>query len=180
MTDLHQRLTLPRERSMCCGGTSRNLLPKKMRESELLFPSVMGGFRARSALDKSFDEVSKAIRLKFNFTPRGMRRTYQDLARAARIHDAVKRAISGYATPAMQLHHSTASGDEVKHALAKVASDTRDLRARKAGAAAPLPDGAWRLGAQRALKGREHRNRRSRADVLCQRSPGYRMLTLGY
>jgi integrase len=97
------------------------LLPKKMRESELLFPSVTGGFRARSVLDKPFDEVSKAIGLKFNFTPRGMRRTYQDLCRAAGIHDAVTRVISGHATPAMQLHYSTARNHEVKEALAKLA-----------------------------------------------------------
>lgn len=57
----------------------------------------------------------------FDFTPRGMRRTYQDLARAAGIHDAVTHAILCHATPAMQLHYSTASVDEVKHALAKVA-----------------------------------------------------------
>ena len=92
-----------------------------MRESELLFPAVTGGFRARSVLDKPFDEVSKAIGLKFNFTPRGMRRTYQDLARAAGIHDAVTRMIFDHATPTMQLHYSTARGDEVKDALAKVA-----------------------------------------------------------
>lgn len=58
--------------------------------------------------------------------PRGMRRTYQDLVRAAGIHDAVTRAISGHATLAMQLHYSTASGDEVKHALAKVARMATD------------------------------------------------------
>jgi hypothetical protein len=34
---------------------------------------------------------------------------------------AVTRAISGHATPAMQLHYSTAHGGEVKQALAKVA-----------------------------------------------------------
>ena len=62
----------------------------------------------------------------FNFTPRGMRRTYQDLARAAGIHDAVTRAISGHATPAMQLHYSTARGGEVKQALAKVAKLATD------------------------------------------------------
>src|SRR5262249_35147697 len=88
---------------------------------ELLFPAVTGGFRARAVLDKPFDEVGKEIGLKFNFTPRGMRRTYQDLARAAGIHDAVTRAISGHATSATQLHYSTARGDEVKDALARVA-----------------------------------------------------------
>ncbi len=50
-----------------------------------------------------------------------MRRTYQDRTRAAGVHDAVTRAISGHATSAMQLHYSTARGDEVRTALAQVA-----------------------------------------------------------
>lgn len=121
-TDLHQRLTLPRNLlDVLRWHVDEQLLHTPMRMSDLLFPSVTGGFRARSVLDKPFDEVSKAIELRFNFTPRGMRRTYQDLARAAGIHDAVTRAISGHATPAMQLHYSTARGGEVKQALAKVA-----------------------------------------------------------
>lgn len=121
-TDLHQRLTLPRELlDVLKWHVNEQLLHTPMRMSDLLFPSVHGGYRARSVLDKPFDEVSKAIGLKINFTPRGMRRTYQDLARAAGIHDAVTRAISGHATPAMQLHYSTARGGEVKQALAKVA-----------------------------------------------------------
>jgi hypothetical protein len=93
-----------------------------MRESELLFPAVTGGFRARSCLDKPFAAVCEKIKLAYRFTPRGMRRTYQDLARAAGIHDAVTRAISGHATTEMQLHYSTARGSEVKQALAKVAN----------------------------------------------------------
>jgi integrase len=121
-TDLHQRLTLPPELlDVLRWHVDEQLLHKSMRMSDLLFPSVHGGFRARSVLDKPFDEVNTALKLKFNFTPRGMRRTYQDLARAAGIHDAVTRAISGHATPAMQLHYSTARGGEVKQALAKVA-----------------------------------------------------------
>ncbi len=121
-TDLHQRLTLPRELlDVLRWHVNEQLLHTSMRMSDLLFPSVTGGFRARSVLDKPFDDVSQAIGLKFNFTPRGMRRTYQDLARAAGIHDAVTRAISGHTTPTMQLHYSTARGGEVKKALAKVA-----------------------------------------------------------
>jgi len=121
-TDLHQRLTLPSELlDVLRWHVDEQLLHAKMRMSDLMFPSTRGGFRSRSALDKPFDEVSKAIKLPFNFTPRGMRRTYQDLARAAGIHDAVTRAISGHATPAMQLHYSTARGGEVKDALARVA-----------------------------------------------------------
>jgi hypothetical protein len=121
-TDLHQRLTLPRELlDVLRWHVDEQLLHTPMRMSELLFPSVSGGFRARSVLDKPFEEVSKAIGLPFRFTPRGMRRTYQDLARAAGIHDVVTRAISGHVTPAMQQHYSTARGSEVKQALAKVA-----------------------------------------------------------
>lgn len=143
-TDLHQRLALPRELlDVLRWHVDEQLLHTPMRMSELLFPSVSGGFRARSVLDKPFDDVSKKIGLKFNFTPRGMRRTYQDLARAAGIHDAVTRAISGHATPAMQLHYSTARGAEVKEALSKVAQiatarakviniDTARQRQRKA------------------------------------------------
>lgn len=37
------------------------------------------------------------------------------------VHDAVTRAISGHATSTMQLHYSTARGNEVRAALAQVA-----------------------------------------------------------
>lgn len=121
-TDLHQRLALPPELlDVLRWHVDNVLLPHKMRHSELLFPATTGGFRSRSCLDKPFAAVSKAIALPHRFTPRGMRRTYQDLARAAGVHDAVTRAISGHATPAMQLHYSTARGDEVRTALAQVA-----------------------------------------------------------
>lgn len=121
-TDLHQRLALPSELlDVLRWHVDEQLRRERMRLSDLLFPSVHGGYRARSALDKPFKEVCAAIDLKFSFTPRGMRRTYQDLARAAGIHDVVTRAISGHATPEMQQHYSTASSGEVQQALAKVA-----------------------------------------------------------
>lgn len=61
---------------------------------------------------------------------------YQDLARAAGVHDAVTRAISGHATPAMQMRYSTARSGEVRTALAKVAGiatgrDVIDLAAER-------------------------------------------------
>jgi hypothetical protein len=49
-----------------------------------------------------------------------MRRTYQDLARALGIHDAVTRAISGHATVEMQMRYSTARSHEVRDALAQM------------------------------------------------------------
>ena len=121
-TDLHQRLTLPPELlDVLHWHVDEMLTQSKMRSSELLFPAITGGFRSRSCLDKPFADVAAAIQLPHRITPRGMRRTYQDLARAAGVHDAVTRAISGHATSAMQLHYSTARGDEVRSALAQVA-----------------------------------------------------------
>ena len=49
-----------------------------------------------------------------------MRRTFQDLARAAQVHDVVTRAISGHSTETMQRHYSTVNGDEMRAGLAKV------------------------------------------------------------
>lgn len=139
-TDLHQRLALPPEMlDVLRWHVDERLLHTKMRMSELLFPSVTGGFRSRSCLDKPFEEAAEAIELKYNFTPRGMRRTYQDLARAAGIHDAVTRAISGHATVEMQMRYSTARSNEVRTALQRMSSiatgatiiDLDDARRRK-------------------------------------------------
>lgn len=49
-----------------------------------------------------------------------MRRSFQDLARAASVSDIVTRAISGHATEAMQHHYSTVAGAEVCDGLAAV------------------------------------------------------------
>jgi hypothetical protein len=51
-----------------------------------------------------------------------MRRTFQDLARAAEVRDIVTRAVSGHATEAMQQRYSTVSMDERREGLAKVIS----------------------------------------------------------
>ena len=91
-----------------------------MRESELLFPSTSGGYRAPSCLDKPIREIASAAKIGKALTPRFMRRTFQDLGRAASVHDFVVRAISGHATTSMQEHYSSVSGDEVRTGLAKV------------------------------------------------------------
>lgn len=92
-----------------------------MRDSELLFPSDTGGFRATSVLKKPFDDVAKAIGLKKHVSPRAMRRTFQDLARAASVGDLVTRAVSGHATEEMQRHYSTVRADEIRSGLDQVA-----------------------------------------------------------
>jgi integrase len=83
-----------------------------MASSELLFPSELGGFRSMSILDKPFKAVVDAIELKKRLTPKGMRRTYQDLARRANVPEIVARNICGHATVAMQERYSTIASDE--------------------------------------------------------------------
>jgi len=68
-TDLHQRLTLPKELlDVLKWHVDTQLFHTNMRNSELLFPAIDGGFCARSCMDKPFAEVAKAIGLKYRFT----------------------------------------------------------------------------------------------------------------
>jgi hypothetical protein len=61
------------------------------KDSELLFPALTGGFRSPSVLNKPFAEVSEEMGLGYAFTQRGMRRTFNDLARAADVRHLVSR-----------------------------------------------------------------------------------------
>lgn len=94
--------------------------------SELLFPAAPtrwshgGGFRSRTSIDRPFADVGKRIELGYAISPRAMRRTFQDLAREANVHDIVTRAISGHRTEAMQARYSTVAGGEMREGLAKV------------------------------------------------------------
>lgn len=92
----------------------------EQQDSPLLFPSVTGGFRAPTVLNKPFAAVSDAIELGYHFTQRGMRRTFNDLMRAAEVEAIVTRSISGHLTERMQDHYSTVSGSEQRTSIAKV------------------------------------------------------------
>ncbi len=93
-----------------------------MQDSDLLFPSTTGGYRAGSSLDKPIAEIAEGAKIKKHLTARFMRRTFQDLSRTARVHDFVVRAISGHATAVMQERYSSVAGEEVRASLAKVIS----------------------------------------------------------
>ena len=92
----------------------------EQQDSELLFPSVNGGFRAPTVLNKPFAEVAEQVGLGKKFTQRGLRRTFNDLARAAQVHDVVTRSISGHLTVSMQEHYSTANRNEQREGIARV------------------------------------------------------------
>ncbi len=109
-----------------------------MAESELLFPAPPtkwnrgGGYRSTSCLDKMFEHVGTLLGLGYEVTPKCMRRTYQDLCRAANVADIVTRSISGHATPEMQRHYSTVSADEQRTGLARVIDIATGLERRAA------------------------------------------------
>ena len=84
--------------------------------------SETGGYRSASCLDKPIRRIARAAGISKHLSPKFMRRTFQDLGRAAEVHDFVVRAISGHATVEMQSHYSTVGGEEVRAGLAKVIS----------------------------------------------------------
>ena len=96
------------------------LTTPEQQESELLFPSIYGGFRSPTVLNKPLADVAIELELGKAITQRALRRTFNDLARAASVSDLVTRSISGHLTETMQQHYSTVSGGEQRDALARV------------------------------------------------------------
>jgi hypothetical protein len=79
-----------------------------------------------------FADVGARLDLGYEVTPKCMRRTYQDLCRAAGMADIVTRAISGHATLEMQRHYSTVSAAKMRSGLAKVIDIATGLERRAA------------------------------------------------
>jgi site-specific recombinase XerC len=120
-TKIRQRITLPALLvDILRWHIDTQLETPEQKASELLFPADDGGFRSRSALKKPFVTVATALGLKKHVSPKAMRRTFQDLARAAEVKDIVTRAISGHATETMQHHYSSVGAAEKQTAIAKV------------------------------------------------------------
>lgn len=96
------------------------LATPEQQRSDLLFPSVTGGYRAPTVLNKPFAVVSEEMRLGYPFTQKGMRRTFNDLARAANIDALVTKSISGHKTDRMVELYSTVTGAEQRTSIGKV------------------------------------------------------------
>jgi NAD(P)-dependent dehydrogenase (short-subunit alcohol dehydrogenase family) len=73
--------------------------------------------RSPSVLNKP---LAEELALGKKITQRALRRTFNDLARAAHVSDLVTRSISGHLTERMQHHYSTVNAAEQREALAKV------------------------------------------------------------
>ena len=121
-TSLDQEIPVPDALIRLLNEHVEALPPGPMQDSDLLFPATTGGMRSRSVLDKPFRHVLRDLGWTLRLTPRGMRRTFQDLARQANVHDFITRAISGHATERMQRHYSTAQREEIRAAVGKVTS----------------------------------------------------------
>jgi integrase len=123
-TNLLQKIGLPEDLISILQWQANRLEASvgPMRDSELLFPSETGGFRAASCLDRPFDVVAEKIGLKKSITARAMRRTFNDLCRRARVESVVTRSISGHATEQMKQHYETVNVEEKRESLAKVIS----------------------------------------------------------
>jgi|HubBroStandDraft_1064217.scaffolds.fasta_scaffold46165_3 site-specific recombinase XerC len=140
-TKRDQHIELPREMiAILDWHIKTQLTTDAMKESDLLFPAEDGGFRSPSNLRKAFADAKRKMKLAKHITPRALRRTFQDLTRAAHVDGVIAKAISGHATDAMRVHYSTAAGSEVRAGIAKVISlagfkeARRGRRGQKAGA----------------------------------------------
>jgi hypothetical protein len=116
------RLGVPEELMQILRWHADNLPRGSMGGSSLLFPSTTGGFRSSTALGKPFEDVCTHLKLKKRITPKGMRRTFQDLARRANVEGMVQRSICGHLTEEMTELYSSVGQDEVRAAMEKVVS----------------------------------------------------------
>jgi hypothetical protein len=87
------------------------------RDSELLFPAVNGGFRSPSVLNKPFSDVANEIGLGKRFTQCGLRRTFNDLARTARVDALVTRRRAATSHPSPELPSRPESLDSLDELL---------------------------------------------------------------
>jgi integrase len=120
-TGLRQRITVPSEVMDVLRWHVETQLPTpEQKASVLLFPAEDGGFRSESFLKKAFAIVGPLVGLNKSFTPRGMRRTFNDLMRLARVEAVITKSISGHQTDRMREHYSTVTPDEQRRSIGNV------------------------------------------------------------
>jgi integrase len=120
-TALRQRITVPSEvMGVLQWHVDTQLETPEQKASELLFPAEDGTFRSESFLKKAFATVSRLVGLNKRFTPRGMRRTFNDLMRIAKVEAIITKSISGHLTDRMREHYSTVTPDEQRESIGNV------------------------------------------------------------
>jgi hypothetical protein len=112
-----------------------------------------------SFLKKAFATVAQRIGLKKAFTPRGMRRTFNDLMRLAKVEAIVTKSISGHQTDRMRELYSTVTPDEQRRSIHNVLQLFGPRPTQRGGEASPksgpkvgrVPE---RVGRDRKIRGR--------------------------
>jgi integrase len=87
-----------------------------------MFPNRDGGLRCPASLRKPWLECLEAAGIDERFTVHGLRRTFVDLARRAKVDGVVTRSLTGHVTEKMRLLYSTVGLDEKRAAVAVIAA----------------------------------------------------------
>jgi Ribonuclease toxin, BrnT, of type II toxin-antitoxin system len=117
-TKLRQRITVPSEvMGVLRWHLATQLTTPEQKASELLFPAEDGAMRSVSFQKKAFATIGALIGLKKRITPRAMRRTFNDLARAANVEAIITKSISGHQTDRMREHYSTVTPDAQRRSI---------------------------------------------------------------
>ena len=120
-TKLRQRISVPDEvMQILRWHVDTQLTTPEQQASDLLFPARDGAFLNEHCLRQPFAKVSPLIGLEMHFTPRGLRRTFNDLARAAHVEALVTKSISGHQTDRMREHYSTVQPLEQRRSIGAV------------------------------------------------------------
>lgn len=83
-----------------------------------MFPSEAGTLRTPNTLDRAWKACVKASGIAHRFTVHGLRYTFTDLTRLAKVDPVVRRALTGHVTEEMQRKYSTVALDEKRAAVA--------------------------------------------------------------
>ncbi len=89
-------------------------------ESGWMFPSSVGTLKTPASLYKPWQACCKAAGIKHRFTVHGLRYTFSDLVRRAKVDAVVRRALTGHVTEEMREHYSNVGLDEKRAAVAGV------------------------------------------------------------
>ncbi len=117
-TKLRQRISVPPDvMEVLADHVKTQLTTPEQIASDLLFPAADGGYLGEHCLRKPFAKVAALIGLEMSFTPRGLRRTFNDLARTARVEALVTKSISGHLTDRMREHYSTVHPVEQRESI---------------------------------------------------------------
>jgi hypothetical protein len=138
-TGLRQRITAPPELiDVLRWHVDTQLETPEQQASDLLFPQEDGSFRSESSLKKAFATVGRLIGLNKRISPRGMRRTFNDVARAAKVESLVTKSISGHLTDRMKDHYSTVIDIDAAGGLPRQRQSPRGFRCRWRGPSLPM------------------------------------------